>query len=167
MLTELLNLEESGANVVWPNPDDRATIQAAVRGDIISTIAQEMRAGAAEAPTHEPQAPESIPLEIPYPAGLQPVLDEGMKHLIDLLDLESSGNSVLWMDPHDRTRATEARLAQIRALSSLDALLVMPAEVPIEDLEWPDLQVEQERIRPAQDLFHDDFTLDTKRLRRG
>ena len=71
------------------------------------------------------------------------------------------------MDPHDRIRATEARLAQFQALSSLDALPVVPAEVPVEDLEWPDLQFEQERIRPAKNPYHDDFTLDTKRLRRG
>ena len=90
-----------------------------------------------------------------------------MQHLIDLLDLESAGHSVLWMDPGDRTKATEARLAQFQALSSLDGLPVISSEAPAEDLEWPLLQIDEDRIRPAKNPHHDDFALDTKRLRRG
>ena len=167
LLTELLRLEESGASVVWPSLDDRATIQATVRGDIISTIAQEMRTGVAEVPPQEPQASEGILDTVPYPAGPQLVLEEGMQHLIDLLDLESSGINVPWMEPQDRARATEARLAQLQTLSRLDASPVLPEDATVEIFESPELRVEQERTRPAMSLFHDDFTLDAKRLRRG
>lgn len=111
---------------MWPSPDDKATIQANVRGDIISTIAQEMLTGVPEVLPQEPQAPDSIPDTEPYPVGPQLVLEEGMQHLIDLLDLESSGANVLWMDPQDRTRAIGARLAQFHTLSRLDATPVMP-----------------------------------------
>ena len=90
-----------------------------------------------------------------------------MQHLVDLLDIESTGQSVLWMDPDDRKKATEARLAQFQALSSLDAPPVIPSEDPAEDLKWPLLQIDDNRIRPAKNPFHDDFALDTKRLRRS
>ena len=172
LLKELLALEDEGTAVVWPNPGDRGNIIATVRGNLLSTIAEELRNRVIPPIMPDIQPParpagsssDGVPHSL---AGLLPVFDESQQYLIDLLDVEASGLSVVWDHPDDKQKALAARLAQFTDLSNLDIQPALPPSNPVDEseLEWPNLH--SILLDEPLKQYLDDFEIDRRRLRSG
>ena len=105
-LQELYELEMTGQSVVWHDPQDRIAIMQAIQNDLLSTIAAGMHSGvgvttgdatSSGSGTQAPQGQTSNGLDT--------------KHLINLIDNEGEGGTVLWVEPQHRELAIDARLA--------------------------------------------------------
>ena len=129
-LQEMYELEKSGVNVVWQDPQDRIAIRHAIQQDMIAIIALGMNPNG-KAPTGDATS-SSYGTNA---GGGQSSHSSGTPHLINLLDNEGEGGTVHWVEPHHRELAIEARLAVFRQAAMNDSSNIMEMEGD----DWPEL----------------------------
>ena len=171
---------------MWPSPEDRTNVIASVKAEIVATIATDLQETEAqqsqETQPHLPQARLSNSGATPSqvgssndsfvqpPAGHSPAAwNEGMHHLLDLLDAESHGLTVVWQNHSDRDNAIAARLAQFQDLSSANEIMpARPSAVTEDDISMPTQEADgtdTSQARHRERSFLDDIEVDKKRLR--
>lgn len=152
-LQEMYELERTGQSVVWQDPQDRIAIMQAIQNDLLAIIASGMNPGGGVITGDATSSGSGI--QAPHD---QPSNDVDTMHLINLIDNEGEGGTVLWVDPQHRDLAINARLALFRSTAMGDACNTGE----VESEAWPELQPFSPQHVQQQDpvTFHRDTHAD-------